>query len=138
MKIKALLTLASVLALSVAGISADESPLSKEMSVINKNLRTIKRQVADPTKKEANLQLLEKVKTALDNSHKLEPGKTKDQADKPAYTAKYKDQMVELGKAVGELEAAIKVDSKDNADAALKRIYEIKDKGHKDFGVDDE
>jgi hypothetical protein len=30
------------------------------------------------------------------------------------------------------------VDSKDDADKAMKKIYELKEKGHKDFGVDDD
>jgi hypothetical protein len=138
MKLKTLVTLFSAVAFSLSAIGADETPLSKEMSTMNKNLRTVKRQLGDPAKKENNLELIGKVKTALDAAHKLEPRKTKDQTDKPAYTKKYQEEMIELGKAVGELEAAIKVDSKDDADKAMKKIYELKEKGHKDFGVDDD
>jgi cytochrome c556 len=139
MKIKTLLTVLTAASLGFTAYAADdETPLSKQMSVMNKNLRTVKRQLGDSAKKEDNLALVGKVKSALDEAHKLEPKKTKDQADKPTYTKKYKDEMVDLGKAVGELEAAIKVDAKDKAEAALKKIYELKEKGHKDFGVDDD
>jgi cytochrome c556 len=139
MKLKTLLTVLAAVSLSFTAYAADdETPLSKQMSVINKSLRTVKRQLGDSAKKEDNLAQLGKVKAALDEAHKLDPKKTKDQADKTAYTKKFKDEMVDLGKAVGELEAAIKVDAKDKADAALKKIYELKEKGHKDFGVDED
>lgn len=138
MKLKLLLSTVMALSLAGAAYAADETPLTKEMSTINKNLRLVKRQAADPAKKQDNLDAIAKVRKALDTAHGLDPRKTKDQADKAAYTKKYKEQMVELGKAVGELEAAIKVDKADDAKKALDRIYALKDKGHKDFGVDDE
>src|SRR3954451_14251085 len=125
MKIKLLLTLVSALAMSFSGVALaadEETPLSKEMTAMNKSLRTIKRQLADPAKKADNLELLGKVKTNLDAAHKLEPKKTKEQADKPAYTKKFQDEMMDLGKAVGELEAAIKVDKADDAKKALDKI----------------
>jgi soluble cytochrome b562 len=139
MKLKLLLS--SVLALSLAGLgyaASDETPLSKEMSAINKSLRTVKRQLADPAKKAENLELVGKVKTNLDAAAKLEPKKTKDQADKAGYTKKYKEEMGDLAKAVGDLESAIKGDKADDAKKALDKIYQLKEKGHKDFGVDED
>jgi soluble cytochrome b562 len=139
MKSKLLLSTALVFSMVGAAFAAsDETPLGKEMSTINKNLRTVKRQLADPAKKAENLEAVGKVKKALDSAHNLDPKKTKDQSDKPAYTKKFKEQMVELGKTVGELEAAIKVDKTDEAKKALDKIYQLKEKGHKDFGVDDD
>jgi soluble cytochrome b562 len=139
MKIKTLLTVLTAVSLSFTAYAADdETPLSKQMSVVNKSLRTVKRQLGDAAKKEDNLAQIGKVKAALDEAQKLAPKKTKDQADKPAYTKKYKDEMGDLVKAVGDLEAGIKTDAKDKADAALKKIYELKEKGHKDFGVDED
>lgn len=141
MKNRLLLTLLSVLALGAGSFAAedkDETPLSKEMTQMNKSLRTIKRNLADPSKKAENLELLEKIKKNLDAEHNLDPKKTKEQTDKPAYTKKFKDEIIELGKAFGELEAAIKVDKADEAKAALEKISKLKEKGHKDFGVDDD
>lgn len=139
MKIKTLLTVLTAASLGLTAYAADdETPLSKQMSVMNKNLRTVKRQLGDASKKDDNLALIGKVKGALDEASKLEPKKTKDQADKPAYGKKYKEEMGDLSKAVGDLETAVKADSKEKAEAALKKIYELKEKGHKDFGVDDD
>jgi phage-related minor tail protein len=139
MKSRILLSTALIFSLAGGAFAADEdTPLTKEMSTMNKSLRTIKRQLADPAKKADNLELIGKVKKAIDTGHGLDPKKTKDQADKVAYTKKFKEQMIELGKTVGELEAAIKVDKQDDAKKALDKIYQLKEKGHKDFGVDDE
>ena len=140
MKAKTFLTLASALvfSLSAFGAEKEETPLLKEMKAMNKSLRTIKKQVADPSKKADNLALLETIKKSLDSSHKLEPAKTKDQADKPTYTKKYQEEIIELGKAFGELEAAIKVEKPDDAKAAIEKISKLKEQGHKDFGVDED
>lgn len=138
MKLKTLLTVLTAASLGFTAYAEEDTPLSKQMSVMNKNLRTVKRQLGDASKKDDNLALIGKVKGALEEASKLDPKKTKDQADKPAYTKKYKEEMGDLSKAVGDLEAAIKADAKDKAEASLKKIYELKDKGHKDFGVDDD
>ena len=113
----------------------DETPLSKEMTGINKSLRVVKRQLADAAKKDDNLALLTKVKDGIAKAKDLEPKKTKEQTDKTGYVKKFKDEMDGLAKTVDELEAAIKADKTDEAKAALKKIYDEKEKGHKDFGV---
>ena len=141
MKFKTLFTLATSLALSVTLVAKEEdTPLSKQMSQMNKSLRMLKKQLADPAKKADNLALLEKIKGNLDEAHKLEPKKTADvpAAEKSAYIEKYKQEMIELGKAFGEVEAAIKVDKPDDAKKALEKISDLKEKGHKDFGADED
>jgi len=141
MKIKLLLTLFSALAMSFSGVvlAADEdTPLSKEMTAMNKSLKTIKRQMADPAKNADNLELIGKVKAGIEKAHELSPKKTDKQADKAAYTAKFKDEMGDLSKAVGDLETAIKGDKADDAKKAMDKIYQLKEKGHKDFGVDED
>lgn len=139
MKLKTLLTVLTAASLGFTAYAADDdTPLAKQMSIVNKSLRTVKRQLGDSAKKDDNLALVGKVKAALDEAVKLDPKKTKDQADKGAYTKKFKEEMGELQKTVADLEAGIKSDSKDKAEAALKKIYEEKEKGHKDFGVDDD
>ena len=142
MKFKTLLTLAATLALGFnAAIAADDdTPLAKEMSAMNKSLRTLKRQVADASKKEDNLALIASMKKHLDAGAKLEPAKTKDvpAADKPAYLAKYKEQIASLGKSFDELEAAVKADKADDAKKVFEKMSDQKEKGHKDFGADDE
>ena len=141
MKTKLLLTLVSALAMSLSfnAIAADEdTPLSKEMTAMNKSIKLIKRQYTDPSKKAENLALVEKVKAAIVKEQEFSPKKTDKQPDKAAYTTKFKDQLGDLSKAVGDLETAIKADKPDDAKTAMDKIYQLKEKGHKDFGVDED
>lgn len=141
MKLKTLLTLVAALAVGFNVAVADEdTPLSKEMSAMNKSLRMLKRQIADASKKDDNLALVGKMKASVDASLKFEPAKTKDipAADKAAYLEKYKQQMNDLKKSFDELEAAIKADKQDDAKKIFEKLSEQKEKGHKDFGVDEE
>ncbi len=139
MKLKSLLTLAMTLALGfTAALAAeDDTPLLKEMKAMNKNLRTLKRQVADATKKDENVQLIAGIKKNIDASLAMQPAQTKDipAAEKTAYLDKYKQQMTELGKMFDELDAAVKAGKTDDATALFEKLSQAKEKGHKDFGA---
>jgi hypothetical protein len=140
MKLKTFLTLLTTAAISVTALAADDTPLAKEMKTINKSLRTLKRQVADAAKKDDNLGLIATAKKSIDASLKLEPAKIKDipAAERAAYLDKYKQQLTDLGKTFDDVEAAVKADKPDDAKKAFEKLSEQKEKGHKDFGVDDE
>jgi soluble cytochrome b562 len=141
MKLKSLLTLAAVLAVgfNVAVAAEEDTPLAKEMKTVNKNIRTLKRQVEDASKKDENLALIAAAKKALDESLKLEPAKTKDvpAGEKAAYLDKYKAQMKDVVKTFDELEAAVKAGKTDDAKKLFEKLGDEKEKGHKDFNPDD-
>ena len=141
MKLKSLLTLAVTLAFgfTTAFAAEDDTPLAKEMKSMNKSLRTLKRQVADASKKDDNVALIAGIKKSLAASMKFEPAKTKEvpAAEKAAYLTKFKQQMTDLGKTYDELEAAIKAGKTDDANKALEKLSQEKEKGHKDFGADE-
>ena len=118
MKLKSLLTLALTLAMGGTFAFAEEdTALTKEMKVVNKNLRTLKRQVEDASKKDENLALIAAARKSIDAALKLEPEKTKDvpAGEKKAYVDKYKAQMGDLGKSFEELENAVKAGKVDDA-----------------------
>ena len=140
MKLKSLLTLALTLAISSTFTFAEEdTALAKEMKVVNKNLRTLKRQVEDASKKDENLALIATAKKSIDAALKLEPEKTKDvpAGEKAAYLQKYKAQMGDLGKTFDELDAAVKAGKVDDAKKIFEKLSEEKEKGHKDFAPDE-
>jgi hypothetical protein len=138
MKFKTLLTFVAAISMGFTAIAADEdTPLSKQMTTMNKSLRALKRNLADPAKKEENLALVKKIQDAQKEAAKLEPKKTPEQKDKVAYLAKFKEEMDGLSKTFEELEGAIKADKPDEAKKVLEKLSEQKEKGHKDFGVDD-
>jgi hypothetical protein len=142
MKLKVLLTVLATFSLgfSTAICAEEDTPLTKQMTAMNKSLRTLKRQISDAAKKDDNLALLGKMKGNLAEAIKLEPKKTKDvpAAEKAAYVEKFKQELTELGKTYDQLEAAIKDGKTAEAKAIFDKISEQKEKGHKDFGVDEE
>ena len=140
MKLKSLLTLSLTLALgSTFAFAEEDTPLTKEMKTVNKNLRTLKRQVEDASKKDENLGLITAAKKAIEASLKLEPAKTKEvpAGEKAAYVDKYKAQMSDLGKTFDELETAVKAGKADDAKKIFEKLSEQKEKGHKDFAPDE-
>lgn len=140
MKLKALLTaVAALLVGATFAVADDDTPLAKEMSAMNKALRTVKRQAADPAKKADNLELLGKIKEHIANSIKLQPAKTKDQpeAGKAGYLSKYEEQMKGLDKAVDDLKTAIEAGKGEDAAKIFEKLGEIKEKGHKDFAPEE-
>ena len=142
MKLKTLFTLLTTLTLGLnAAIAADDdTPLAKNMSAMNKNLRMLKRQLGDTSKKDENVALLGKMKSSLDEAIKLEPKKTKDipEAEKTAYIEKFKKQITDLKKTFEDIETAVKAGKVDDAKTLFDKLAEQKEKGHKDFGADDE
>jgi DNA mismatch repair ATPase MutS len=142
MKLKALLAIfvTAALGLTAAFAAEDDTPLTKEMKTVNKSLRTLKRQVADSSKKDDNLQLLATIKKSLDAASKLEPSKTKDQpaGEKAAYLEKFHKELTELGKTFDQVEVAVKADKPVDAKKIFEKLSEQKEKGHKDFGVDED
>lgn len=142
MKLKSLLSLAAVLALgfNFAALAADDdTPLAKAMKVANKNIRTMKRQIDDPAKKDDNLKLIAESKKSIDECLKMEPAKTKDvpAGEKAAYLDKYKAEMKEVAKTFDDLEKAVKEGKADDAKKIFEKLADQKEKGHKDFNPDD-
>ena len=139
MQSNALLMLVATLALSATVTSSAEdnadTPLSKEMSELNKSLRLLKRQVADPAKKAENLQLVAKIRKNSKASQKYEPAQAKDVplADKAAYLKKYKNRMVELDKSFEQLETALKDNKQAEARQLFEKLADQKEQGHKEF-----
>ena len=141
MKLKPILTAIAALAVGAQfAVAADEdTPLAKEMSAMNKSLRTLKRQVSDPSKKAENVAMVGKMKENMNKALKLEPAKTKEQpaADKTAYVEKFRTQITELQKTLDQLKASIEKGDADAIQASLDKLSDQKEKGHKDFAPDE-
>jgi soluble cytochrome b562 len=140
MKITKSLLVAALTAFAFSSASfADETPLGKEMSTMNKAYKALKKNAADASKKADNLEALAKIKKSLEASIPLEPKHTKDQpaAAKPAYLEKYKKQMQELIAAFDEVKKGIEAGNDAAVKAAFDKLSDLKKKGHEDFGADD-
>jgi prephenate dehydrogenase len=140
MKMKSLLAFVSAFALAASlAVAEEDTPLSKEMSAMNKALRALKKTAQDPAQKAANLAAVDKMKANVAAGLKYEPAKTKDQpaAEKTAYLDKFKQQMSDLDKSLDELKASIDKGDKEAITKLFEKLGEIKEKGHKDFAPDE-
>ena len=128
----------AVLTAFAAVAHAEDTPMEKEMSSMNKAYKALKKQIEDPSKKTENLALIAEIKKTTENSAKLEPKTTADQpaAQKAAFLEKFKGQMADLAKAVGVLEAAVNAGDTAAAKAAFDKLNDLKKKGHEDFKKD--
>jgi hypothetical protein len=113
----------------------DDTELGKEMSAMNKAFRQLKKQAADATQNAASAELVAKVKKGAEASIELIPEKAADlpEADRTAFTEKYKAEMKELVAALGKLEEAFKAGDNEAAAGIMAEIGAMQKKGHKEF-----
>jgi soluble cytochrome b562 len=134
---KKFLPLAVLLAFGGAMVSAEDTPLEKEMDAMNKAYKALKKSISDPAAKEDNLKLIAEIKKTTANSAKLDPKMAGDQGAKKAeFVENYKKAMDEFAKAVDALEAAVNAGKADDASAAYAKLLELKKDGHKKYKKD--
>lgn len=138
MKLKHFLTLLAAFALAIPASAEEDTPLSKEMSKLNKALKAINRGVEDAAAKDANLAKVADAKAACEASLKFEPASTKDvpAADKAKFIEGYKASMQEVIKQLDALKAAIEGGKTADAKALLDKLNNSKKEGHKKYKAD--
>lgn len=114
-----------------------ESPLQGQMEGINRSLRTLKRQYADPAQKASSLALVSAMQKYAETARTLTPPKaTKGTA---AENAKYLDtfhkDLDKLLPEIAALKAAVTADKTDVVTAEIDKIEHLKDSSHKELGV---
>ena len=139
MKLKNLFTLLAAFALAVPAFAEEDTPLAKEMEKLSKAIKAVKRNIADPAQKDANLAKVAEAKAANTAGLKYEPAKTKDvpAAEKAKFLSGYKASMEEAGKSLDALKAAIEGGKTDEAKLILEKLDNEKKEGHKKFKADD-
>jgi hypothetical protein len=140
MKLKQLLTtILAAAALTVPALAQDDTPLTQEMEKLNKAIKIVNRNLADPSQKDANLAKLAEAKAALDKAVTMEPAKAKDvpAAQKAKFVADYKAAMKETQVALEELRAAIAADKAEDAAKAMEKLNGQKKEAHKTFKKDE-
>lgn len=140
MKLKSLFTalLAAALFTVPAVAQDDDTPLGKEMSAINKTLKVLSRNVADPGKKEVNLTQIAEIRASLEKAATYEPAKTADipAGEKVKFLADYKTALEKTLKTLDELKAAVTADKAEDALKAIETLAAEKKDGHKAFKKD--
>jgi len=117
--------------------SDDHSPVEKEMNVINRNVRRLSRQYADPAQKASSLELVTAMQKSADTAKDLTPSKAAKlpEAEKAKYMDTYKSEMDALIKELGTLKEALDAGENDKAKAELDKINQLKNSSHKKLGV---
>ena len=113
----------------------DKTDLEKQMDIVNKSARALRKQINDATQNDASLALVAKIHDAADAASKLTPKKAADLegADKDKFMADFQAGMKEFIDHVDQLTAALK--SGDNAGAAkvFQGLFALEKKDHKEF-----
>jgi soluble cytochrome b562 len=138
MKIRTLL-LACSLILSTFSLRADDdTPLEKQMQIMARSMKQLSLQLADSTKQQESIMLLETLKQAASDSKGLDPRKTASipHADREKFLTAYKAQMDKLSEAFNQIEEALKAGKYDQAKAQLATVGSIKKEGHSKFKQD--
>ena len=105
------------------------------MERMNKAYKILKKQVADPSKKEANLEAISSLKKNAADSAGGVPEKIESipQADRAKFIEQYKAAISELVGQIEKLEKALREDRFQDAQKELDEIGKLKREGHSAF-----
>lgn len=116
-----------------------DSELAQKMKLMGKNLKQLKPQIADATKQQSSVDLLETVKKIATEAKGLTPTKAKDvpDADRAKFISEFQSQIDKLIDAVGKIEDAVKAGKYDDAKTLFGDLQMIKREGHEKFAPKD-
>lgn len=139
--VAASLLTATFLAASIpCHVQGDEpkTPLSEQMSGIQKDFRSLRKMLSDPSQKDAAVALVKDMEARATKSKGFDPSKTKQipAADKDQFLADYHKQMDGLIADFQKLEQDITDGKTADATAMLDTIQSDKRQGHKKFNGD--
>jgi hypothetical protein len=141
MKFPSLLLAAALLATATLPLRAQngpDSPLEKQMQILARGKRQLSQQVADPTKQQQNITLIESLKQAIIVSKTLDPRMmaTIPAADHDQFLTAYRAELEKLTDAFNQIEDAVKAGAYDKAKSLLGSLQSIMKEGHHNFKQD--
>jgi soluble cytochrome b562 len=120
----------------VAASATEEVPaIVTHMRAINKSLRALRRQLAQPNREQENLELLTKIKEHLLAAKKEQPLKTPElpEPEREPFLEAYQASLDEVIGVVDLLKASVREGKTDEAQGLVGRLNELKREGHKRF-----
>ncbi len=134
------LILALTLVASTQIMKAEEgnSLLERQMKILAKGTRQLSQQVTDTAQQQSSVDLIEKLKKAVQDSKSIDPRmvETIPAADKAKFLTDYRGQMDMLFDAFTKIEDAVKAGNYAEAKSLLSSVNAIKREGHKKFKQD--
>jgi pyrimidine operon attenuation protein/uracil phosphoribosyltransferase len=112
------------------------------MKLMNRSVQRLERQVADASKKDDNLRLINEAQRGCITAKGLVPkgpwSEEPDAAKKAAALAPYRRDLIAVARKLLDLETAIMDDRAEDAASLIKEIKKLKEEGHKEMGVKDD
>jgi soluble cytochrome b562 len=120
------------------GPEKEDTPLGQEMEIISRNIRGLRRQILDPSKKEASLKLIEGMQASAARAKELVPAKAKEiaEAEREKFVAAYRARMVELVEGLEKISAEIREGRLEEAKLGLSKLQDLKRRGHEQFSAE--
>jgi soluble cytochrome b562 len=117
-----------------------ETELGNKMKIIGKSVKALKTQIADATKQQSSIELLEAAKTAAVAARTLTPDKAKDvpEADRPKFVSDFQAEIDKLIAEIGKIEDAVRAGKYDDAGKLYDELGPIKREAHKQFQAEKE
>jgi|GEM_PF-1945431 len=122
--------LAALLACWALPVFAAASPLGVKIKAINKDLKILKAQIADPAQKGANIQIVADLKQTTLDLRGMEPAKLQQvpAVERVRFMADYKAALGEMLGDIDGLDKALHRSDADESKALLKKIAKEKNK----------
>jgi soluble cytochrome b562 len=141
MRIRNLLVLALTLVMTGGLAVAQEdkekgaSVLEDEMIAANKVMKTLRTQIADPSKNASSLQMIEQMQKHFLAAKGMEPLRAKkvSESERPKFLTEYRKAMVMLMGEMLKMEQAILDGKNDEAEKVFKGLTKIKTDAHEKF-----
>lgn len=133
-----ILLIALLMPLRLFAAEGKDSPLQSQMDTINRSLRSLNRQYADPAQKASSLELVVAMEKHAATARTLTPPKAEKGTaeEKAKYLDAFHKDLDKLIKEIAALKVAIAADKTDVAKAEIDKIGQLKDSSHKELGVE--
>jgi soluble cytochrome b562 len=134
-RIVAAMLLAVFVSAGIASAEEKHSALEESMETMNKALKTLRMQLADPGKNASSLELVAEMQKQALISKGLVPARAAKipAGDRPKFLTAYRHAMVGLMSELLKLETALIEGKNDQADAIAKGLNKVKADGHEKF-----
>lgn len=113
----------------------DDSPLERNMAAMNSSFKVLAKQVSDPQKSAASLELVDKMKKAATAARDCRPEMAAEipEAERAKFLGNFSEAITDLLGQIDELKSAVKEGRIADAQKMIDEIKESKREGHSTF-----
>ena len=118
----------------------EKTPLAKEMAEMGKSLRTLKRQVANPSQNPSSIKIVNAMEKNAAAAKTLAPAKAKEipETEREKWIADYRAKISDLESALTKIENSLRENHNDEAKILVEKLGTLRREGHEKFNAEDE